>query len=152
MSSDKGFSLLELLCVLGILSIFFHFTSRFNLFHKKMVNSTTSSLLVLIKHARHKAIIQHEYVVMCGSIDMQHCDGHWGRGILVLTHRHICHRFKIPEHIKLTWRGCEVTPRQIKFDWFGFAKGYQGTFRICNVNRRVCRMLVLSPSGIVREK
>ena len=75
----------------------FHLLAAFTFFIMGWL-TLTSSLLVLIKHARHKAVIQHEYVVMCGSIDMQHCDGHWGRGILVLTHHRIYYRFKIPEH------------------------------------------------------
>jgi len=142
MNQQNGFSLLELLCVLAILSIFAYAGSAQFLVlsqssqDKKMIQNRMRELSDALTQARQLAVVSGQASYLCGGIG---CDGDWSSGFVLyqedlsnhdaskITYR----RMSFDEALEVFWQGFPVKKQLIEFQSDGLS-GYQnGTFEFC---------------------
>lgn len=140
MNHQGGFSLLELLCVLAILSIFAYVGSAQFLVldqasqNKNTIQTSIKQLSDAITQARQLAVISGQVSYLCGGTE---CDGNWSSGFVLyqddLSHDHdkTYQRVSFDEDLNVYWQGFPVNKQQIEFQSNGLS-GYQnGTFEFC---------------------
>ncbi|NLQ18421.1 prepilin-type N-terminal cleavage/methylation domain-containing protein [Marinomonas sp. M1K-6] len=140
MGHQHGFSLLELLCVLAIISILAYVGSTPILSmsqkskDKSTLNDSILHLANALTQARQLAVLSGQASFLCGGVA---CDGHWSSGFKLYqiepvsgvekTYRQIV----FDASLQVSWRGFPVKKQQIEFQSNGLS-GYQnGTFVFC---------------------
>lgn len=140
MGHQHGFSLLELLCVLAILSILAYvgsaqfLTVSQNTQDKNALKTEMKRLSDALIQARQLAVVSGQTSFLCGG---EHCDGHWSSGFTLYqavpfggldkVYRHIV----FDDLLNVSWRGFPSQKKQIEFHSNGLS-GYQnGTFEFC---------------------
>lgn len=154
MSHQKGFSLLEMLCVLAILSILAyagaaHFqAANQDEQDQTLLKNSIKALSDALLQARQLAVVSGSASFLCGGFA---CDGDWSSGFVLYqadasSSDDILYR-AIAFHDDLTvfWAGFPVSKQQIEFHSNGLS-GYQnGTFEFCLGNWQA--FLVVNQSG-----
>lgn len=140
MNRQYGFSLLELLCVLAILSILAHAGSaQFLSVSQKTKDKNTlkndmKRLADALTQARQLAVISGQTSFLCGGLS---CDGGWSSGFTLYqiepdsdVEKHY-RQIAFDHELAVSWRGFPVKKQQIEFRPNGLS-GYQnGTFEFC---------------------
>ncbi|MBJ7539106.1 GspH/FimT family pseudopilin [Marinomonas transparens] len=154
MDHQSGFSLLELICVLAILSILAYVGSSQLLTvsqdskDKKSLTADIKALSEALLQARQLAVASGEESFVCGG---DNCSGNWSSGLRLYQasrdlgeekeYRQIT--FEAP--LQVSWRGFPANKKQIEYQPNGLS-GYQnGTFLFCL--GRWQGSLVLNQSG-----
>lgn len=146
MKHQGGFSLLELLCVLAILSIFAYAGSAQFLAlnqssqDKNTIQNSMKQLSDALTQARQLAVISGQASYLCGGIE---CDGAWSSGFVLYQEEQLngddygsgndkaYRRITFDEALGVSWQGFPVNKQQIEFQSNGLS-GYQnGTFEFC---------------------
>jgi type IV fimbrial biogenesis protein FimT len=140
MSHQRGFSLLELLCVLAILSIFAHIGAASflsvsqNTQDKNTLKNEMKRLAEALIHARQLAVVSGQPSFLCGGVD---CGGDWSSGFQLYQivsfsqEKKEYQRIIFNELLQVSWRGFPIKKQQIEFQSNGLS-GYQnGTFAFC---------------------
>ncbi|WP_100188713.1 GspH/FimT family pseudopilin [Marinomonas sp. BSi20584] len=140
MGRQYGFSLLELLCVLAILSILAHAGSAHflsvsqNTKDKNTLKNEMKRLADALTQARQLAVISGQTSFLCGGLN---CDGVWSSGFTLYqiepnSGAEKRYRQVIFEpSLAVSWSGFPVKKQQIEFLSNGLS-GYQnGTFEFC---------------------
>jgi type IV fimbrial biogenesis protein FimT len=154
MNRQNGFSLLELLCVLAILSILAYAGSaQFLSVSQKTKDKNTlknemKRLADALTQARQLAVISGQTSFLCGGLG---CNGGWSYGFTLYQFEPIS---GVKKHYRqiifepllaVSWSGFPVKKQQIEFRFNGLS-GYQnGTFEFCLGAWRA--ELVLNQSG-----
>lgn len=140
MSRQHGFSLLELLCVLAILSILAYAGSaQFLSVSQKTKDKNTlknemKRLADALTQARQLAVISGQTSFLCGG---QNCNGGWSSGFTLYqiepnsgAEKHY-RQIVFDPSLVVSWRGFPTQKNQIEFRSNGLS-GYQnGTFEFC---------------------
>ena len=126
-----GYSLLELLACLAIVSLFATFatTSWHHLMQRQKANAITQSLIRTVNYARTQALVRQQPLLICplteGSI---HCGNDWSIGWQVTTLQAQRLRYITPPaNLRIQWRDLRQT-NQIKISPNGDAQGSNGSF------------------------
>lgn len=150
--SQRAFSLLEILCLLALLSAssaFFwgsgvaHFYSAWR--ETQQLTQQTETLLRSIERARLLAMNSGQQVFMCGG---KNCDGHWSDSIY-LTHSlsgaFVWQRSFI-QQTRIRWRGFPVQRDFIIFLASGLSSYQNGSFYLC-VGDSEAHRVIINQSG-----
>lgn len=153
----SGFSLIEMLVVmLLILSLASLCVSRM----EDLVAGVKLHIMVyqvqrLLQVARVEAMSQDEAMIVCPSLDGDHCGGQWQQGLLVLTaakpYEKIAAYQNQDPRLLLTYRGFGAQDK-ILLQPEGMLKQQNGTFTLSYVSptRRWTKKLIMNRSGRVR--
>ncbi|AEF54165.1 GspH/FimT family pseudopilin [Marinomonas posidonica] len=141
MVQQFGYSLLELLCVLAILSLLAHLGSSqvlsFNqdLEDQRILKTQVTRLANGLTQARQLAVASGRLSYLCGGI--QRCTGDWSTGFRLYQNTESNQAEKTFASISFTsdllvaWRGFPAQKKQIEYRLNGLS-GYQnGTFIFC---------------------
>lgn len=140
MHHQRGFSLLELLCVLAILSILAHAGSAQFLSvsqkarDKNTLKSEMKRLAQALTQARQLAVISGQSSYLCGGVD---CDGHWSDGFklyqMASTNgvEKIYRQILFDHSLVVSWHGFPIKKQQIEFQSNGLSSYQNGTFEFC---------------------
>ncbi|WP_394178718.1 GspH/FimT family pseudopilin [Marinomonas posidonica] len=155
MVQQCGYSLLELLCVLAILSLLAHLgSSHFLSVNQDLENQRTLKTEVArlangLTQARQLAVASGRLSYLCGGI--RHCTGDWSAGFRVYQHTESGETEKtfasmpFASGLLVAWRGFPAQKTQIEYRLNGLS-GYQnGTFVFCLGRWKMA--LVLNQSG-----
>ena len=164
-SINQGFSLIETLITLIIISIILGFTIPY--FHQQMAKieseKTQNLLLSAIRLAKSNASIQRSNIVICSSPDIMKCTKNtWNDGVLIFLDSNNNKQFDTNEHMiihkstqlkygNLEWRGTLSSPSisfLAKHD--GLPIGNNGSFYYCSNYDLPNKRIVLSKMGHVR--
>ncbi|HSW93269.1 MAG TPA: GspH/FimT family pseudopilin [Gammaproteobacteria bacterium] len=131
-SKMRGFTLLELLTVLGIIALLsiVGFSGIIFFSQKSESDVAESNLINAIQLTRAEAIARHEKVILCGSPDQVECSPDWDKGYLIKTASRILYHF--PAHTdnqRLQWRSFPTHKPQLEFLPDGLSYFQNGTFR-----------------------
>lgn len=158
MNHQGGFSLLELLCVLAILSVFAYagsaqfFVLSQSSQDKNTIQNAMKQLSDALTQARQLAVVSGQTSYVCGGTD---CDGDWSSGFVLYQgdlssgndkdNGKAYRRITFDDTLEVSWRGFPVNKQQIEFQNNGLS-GYQnGTFEFCLATWKAG--LVLNQSG-----
>lgn len=137
MRQQQGFTLLELLVVLTILSVLAYFGSAQLL----VVNSTMADRRVLqdslkilsdaLLQSRQLAIVSGQKSLLCGGIA---CSGHWSEGYEIYQHNLHSKAVKqtmFTSNVSIRWRGFPAKKNFIEFKSNGLSAYQNGRFELC---------------------
>ncbi|MDH0336609.1 GspH/FimT family protein [Metapseudomonas otitidis] len=158
-----GFSLLELLITLLLLSVLFGLAipplAAFKA--RQELNSFQQDLTRLIRHARHHALLNKTRVSICTTDNTGKCStleygsltsfiDEKGRRMLK-GDTDILMRLDIPSSLKVQWRG--MRPRSsLHFSPYGMTFVSNGTFTLCHRKPNTHHLkTVISPQGRIRS-
>lgn len=154
MLHQKGFSLLEMLCVLAILSVLAYAGSAQFLVASQdtqdqtLLNNAINELSDALLQARQLAVVSGSPSFVCGGLA---CDGNWSSGFILYqgdesSSDYILYRsIAFNDLLAVSWAGFPVNKQQIEFHSNGLS-GYQnGTFEFCLGSWQAT--LVLNQSG-----
>ncbi|MCB5161342.1 GspH/FimT family pseudopilin [Marinomonas algarum] len=140
MTHQAGFSLLELMCVLAVISLLAYIGATPILAlgqhnqDKSTLNMARQQLADALTQARQLAVVSGQASYVCGGTG---CDGDWSSGISAhqtmasgdIVNPFLQHRFA--SSINMVWSGFPVQKTFIVFEHHGLS-GYQnGTFEFC---------------------
>lgn len=154
MTHQQGFSLIELMCVLAIVSLLAflgsaHFLSvSQNTQDKYTLRTDRQHLADALTQARQLAVVSGQMSFLCGGSD---CDGRWSSGFTLYQNdtsesgKRVVQKHVFSALEGVAWRGFPTQKKQIEFNSTGLS-GYQnGTFEFCLRNWQAD--LVLNQSG-----
>jgi len=140
MSRQNGFSLLELLCILVILSILAHVGSVHFLSvsqqaqDQNTLKTEMKRLAEALIQARQLAVSSGQTSYVCGGVK---CVGGWSMGFLLYQiesrsgEKHEFRQITFDHSVTVFWHGFPIRKQQIEFQFNGLS-GYQnGTFSFC---------------------
>lgn len=147
-ASQKAFSLLEILCVLAILSslasVVLHSSLMSSLFdgHYSQVKTSQTSLAQGLLLARQYAVQSQQTVLLCGGSSLyslsvyqeqeeQSCAGQWSAGWSIQQNNKIKTQRPTESHVHITWSGFPARKPFIRFRPNGHTDYQNGTFLIC---------------------
>jgi type IV fimbrial biogenesis protein FimT len=167
MFTQKGFSLIEVLCVLCITSILITAgTPAFsNIIKGNRSRNLSNQLFRIIQYTRSKAAFLREDVILCPSDDSTTCINNWNIPLIVFVDLNrnkkrdadekidqTTHLNKANSSINLTWRA-SGTSRYLRFISDGSTASQNGSFRICPKDGELAyiKKIILYRSGRARE-
>ncbi|TYL47575.1 GspH/FimT family pseudopilin [Marinomonas sp. IMCC 4694] len=139
MTHQQGFSLIELMCVLAIMSLLAALGSAH--FLRVSQHTQDKNTLILgrqyladaLTQARQLAVVSGKTSFLCGGLV---CDGRWSSGFTLYQTDSVQGRRVVQEHVyeallQVVWQGFPTQKTQIEFQSNGLS-GYQnGTFAFC---------------------
>ncbi|BDX03373.1 type IV minor pilin protein FimT [Marinomonas pontica] len=147
MNRLHGFSLLELMCVLAILSILAHVGSMQFLSvsqsgqDKQTLKNEMKRLGEALTQARQLAVISGQASFLCGGVT---CDGVWSSGFSLYQTEPVTPNLLEDDRVKkwfrqmafdkalrVSWRGFPAKKQQIEFHSNGLSSYQNGTFELC---------------------
>ncbi|MGE3919927.1 MAG: GspH/FimT family pseudopilin [Gammaproteobacteria bacterium] len=161
MNRPAGFNFIECMIVLIIISIVTSFSM--SLFRSYMRQNESivfiHQFVNLLENARVSAVMQHEIVTVCASLDSKKCEGQWENGVIAFTDVDGSGEFKIGDK-KLSKIGTiekklvihwKRKKNLLQFSPSGNVRFGNGTFILENVlNRKKRYFIVVSMTGRVR--
>lgn len=150
----RGFTLLELLTVLAVLSILLTMAISWGrpllLENRSVVN--LNGLLRAINYARSEAILRGDNLILCASSDQQKCNtAQWEKGQILLTKEGVLlHLFSgLAAGGRLIWNSSFNKDSSIEWLATGFTNGQRGSFYYCAENAAIknSKKLVLLNTG-----
>ena len=164
MNKNKGFSLIELIIVLTVISILSAYampTFR-QLRQNKAIESARNSLFVELQFARTKAIMSQSYIVVCPSVSNSACadDANWHKGWIVFIDKN--HDKKYNNNDEILRIGNAMQPgvsaissnyrKKIRFNGLGFAPGTNLSINFCDERGNdFAQAIIISNSGRVKQ-
>lgn len=161
---EQGFTLVELLICLAILSILLSLTNPgfSQWLQRYQADKVINELVRAISLARATAITSNKMVTLCRSMDGQNCGGRWEEGSIIFTDQNA--DSKINGNDQLIYRLEALKyPGTIKFRAFqnkqylqmtplGFSNYQNGNFTYCPANNdaRLAQQLIISRTGRTR--
>ena len=151
MRHEQGFTLLELICVLAILSILgaFGATSLFSTQQdskdKATLLSDVKNLANALRQARHLAIESGSSSYVCGGIN---CSGNWSDGFEVRQSSALdtTYRSVLLDHaVHIIWHGFPANKSSITFLPTGLSSYQNGTFFLCYLRWKAS--IIINQSG-----
>ncbi len=144
-----GYTLFETLVVLSIFSILSvsSYGLMRNLFDSNHQYVQANHLISILQYARLEAVRRGLPVIVCGSSDLQSCDGDWSRGQVIKVKEEILRVFpqrKVHEY--WAWKSSFGKNHQLEFTPLGFTKGQQGSFYTAQEVGRGYRIVVTHTS------
>lgn len=100
-------TILELIISLSILALIAYFTlphlQRFT--QQNQLQQLTTQYIGLLHEGYMEAILQNRPFILCGANQQHHCDGHWQKGAILMSHNTIFKQIPaLPHGIKMTVR------------------------------------------------
>lgn len=132
----RGFSLIELMMVLMIAGVFsvMGFEGKF-FWQKTQAEVLQSQLFNAISLTRSEAIVHHDKIILCGSLDQATCSDQWQSGYIIKTDNEIIYHFQnLSVKGKLYWRSFPDNKQQLEFMPDGLPNSENGTFWFCCVD------------------
>lgn len=151
----KGFTLIELLCILLLFGILHRLASSGleSLLRQQKILTAASELLETFQFVRTKAIMQNEWIGICGSANQQQCTSDWSQGYIVFKGRLDCLNEPIPidQILHVTQHKTKTTifaDEHIAFVFTGEGSCLnRGTLKIGQKKSTLTRQLVVFDSG-----
>ncbi|WP_133011666.1 GspH/FimT family pseudopilin [Marinomonas flavescens] len=151
MRNKRGFSLLELMCVLAVLSLFAVIGSA--VFLKAEQKSKDRDTLIAdvlnvtnaLQEARQLSIESGESTYICGGLS---CSGDWSYGFKVIQPDHLggLYRKVVFDHdVRILWKGFPANKSRITFLPNGLSSYQNGTFWFCYLSWKTS--IVINQSG-----
>jgi type IV fimbrial biogenesis protein FimT len=158
---DKGFTIIELMIVLGIMSVILTLaaTGFVDLRKNNLLLSEVYSLRASINKARSEALVQRTFVIICRSSDGSTCTpGDWNAGYIGFTDADGTGNPSDPNAIILSHTVSDqlaidynAPDSQLRFNSRGFALGFDGTLTVCDDRgAEFAKALIVLPVGGVR--
>jgi type IV fimbrial biogenesis protein FimT len=146
---DMGFSLIELMMVLGVLAILITVgvPSFNNLIADNRQLSEVYAIRATLNNARTEALAQRTFVTVCRSSDGASCTGNWNQGYIAFTDfdgdgvldpngprgdQIIQAKEKDSSTLDITYLPLVVGTTRIRFNSRGNALGFSGTIKLCD--------------------
>jgi type IV fimbrial biogenesis protein FimT len=162
--TNLGFSLIELLFAVTILSILTGFTLTFyqtSLLATRLT-TLTDRVQAMLYSAQSEAIYRHTPVTVCKSLEGIHCGGTSQSGWLLFLNRYTEHphpeqRLRVYPHFdpseRVQWRGAGGRDF-LTFQADGSVRGYNGRFILCVkiLTKTQGRLIKISPTGRIRSE
>ena len=160
----KGFTLIELMAVIAIVSILFGIgiPSMQRLITKSEVASRVNQMVGLLNYSRVYSVSNNVVVTLCPSANGQTCSKDWSQGQMVFTDINKNHvkdeediilrvAPQLPENHVMTWRAFQ-NKKYLQYSPTGFTRYQNGTFRYCVTGEKLSynRALIINISGRVR--
>lgn len=162
--TSSGFSLIELLFAVTVLSILTGFTLTFYQTYllDTRLTTLTDRFQAILYSAQSEAIYRHTPVTLCNSQDGVHCGGMSQSGWLLFLNRYTDHphstqRLRVYPHFdsseRILWRGAGGRD-YLTFQADGSARGYNGRFILCVkvLTKTRGRLIKISPTGRIRSE
>lgn len=165
MKNTNGFTLLELLLTILILSIIvtIGIPSLSSLIESSRSQNIYNNLFTLIQYTRSRAAFLHEDVILCPSENTNTCINNWQKPIIIFVDKNknrkrdekelidrVANLLKDQETI--TWRA-SATSRYLRYTSTGETGNQNGTFTICNKNKNMeyTKKIIIYRSGRARK-
>ncbi|MGB3384968.1 MAG: GspH/FimT family pseudopilin [Marinomonas sp.] len=151
MQNKQGFSLLEVMCVLAILSLLAVIGSGFIIQNaqrnedKAVLLDDVKNLSNALQEARLLAIQSGDSSYVCGGAD---CRGNWSDGFVVMQTEQfggLYRRVVFDHEINIAWQGFPANKSRITFLPTGLSSYQNGTFLFCYLDWHT--RLVINQSG-----
>lgn len=159
----QGQTLIELLISMTILALLVGMAvpTLGRLIDNHRAKTTIYTLNSLLQRARQEAVGRGDYVTVCPSEDLQHCDKNWNGPLMVFTDSNRSETLDAGE--QLLWQQAAVSGGElsysnrrtpfVQFKPTGHGNGIAGTFRFKSDHLDVqSRRLTVIPSGRVSLK
>ena len=151
--SNKGFTLMEVLLVMAVLSlialsglsniVFDHYSA---LKQRESLKADATSLVDLIDRARSHSVNTGRPIYMCGGLE---CNGNWSERIFLADERSLSSIYvsaSLSPSAVVVWRGFPVLRDYIAFLPTGLSAYQNGSFYLCEDGNQALRV-VISQSG-----
>lgn len=142
-SSDYGFTLLEILITLTIVSVLLSVTvpSGKELLRQQEINSVTNQMINLLHYTRQIAVNSGYNTGVCPTIDLATCSDNWHQAFIVYKDLNSDKIFNpaldeilqvavLPPSWSVNWRAFN-SQHQIRFQPSGYTFNQNGTFELC---------------------
>lgn len=129
----NGFSLIELLFVLFIITVFAILVvpSYQMSFNRSQDQVLKQQLLRAIQLTRSTAMIKNQLATLCKSSDGKTCSGQWAQGYIVIVNQQVIYTFdRSVVGSQLNWRAAKKSP-DLSFLPNGYTDNENGTFWYC---------------------
>lgn len=148
-----GFSLIELLIVIVLLSILL--LGGISLWREfvqhNRANATVHQITTALQFARSEAIKNNGLVIFCASQNQKTCDGPWQNGQIILIKNKILRIYSpLSNKDRLIWKSAFGKNDRLEFVSTGFTNGQSGSFWYCPNDLRFAKRIVVLQSGRTR--
>jgi type IV fimbrial biogenesis protein FimT len=154
MLSNRGFSLLELLVTIAIISIFLLIgLPNFHEFIvKNRVETQVQQIISAINYARSEAINRNQVITFCKSNNRQTCGGQWRDGQIILAGNEVLRAYSaLPEADQLSFNSSLGKDDALQLLPSGFTNGQTGSFNYCSgKDLKNTRRIVIAQTGRMR--
>lgn len=140
MDQQRGFSLLEVLCVLTIISVLAYFGSAPFLSasqatqDKLTLKNERQQLADVLTQARQLAVVSGQSSFVCGGRD---CNGIWSSGFSLYQStspdnvKKTVREYAFNDSVRVVWNGFPTQKTQVEFLTRGLSAYQNGTFEFC---------------------
>ncbi|MFT2109688.1 GspH/FimT family protein [Marinomonas sp. 2405UD68-3] len=133
MNKVKGFTLIEVLVVITIVSSVSVFLSSSNAFsllsNENTLLKAKENLGLSLLRARQLAVNSQTEVILCGGVS---CNGNWSQGVSILIQNDVLYSHVFPNDIEVKWKGFPVHKTSVSFLPNGLSSYQNGTFYLCD--------------------
>lgn len=164
MHQQKGFTLIELIIVLSILTIILSIaTPNFLKFKQKMyLDSERNRLTVSLHFARNFAITNNTHVIVCPSDKGNECDSgsNWHSGWIVFIdkngNREHDEDEKLLRHENKSLKSIDIRSSihrsKIRFNSMGYSPGTNTSIHFCDMNNStIPRSIIINNAGRIKQ-
>lgn len=160
MKVQKGFTLVELMTVIAIVSITLGlgYPGMKQMLIKSRVNSYTQTLLSTIHSARQAAIVRNKYITVCASANGVDCETDWSAGHLIFIDQNGNRQLDtedarlnyiegINEADNVKWQSFKVA-NTLQFLPTGITNHQNGTFTVCGLGKtQYAKAVIITKMG-----
>lgn len=160
----QGFTFFELIVTLLMMMILVVIALPYSqhLIQEYRATTIINQLFYALHYAKNEAILRGETIIVCGSLDQQHCDGHWSSYRIIFVDKNKNHlldekdellRIYPPLIDGMLQLSAFGSSQYIKWSSKGYTNQQNGTF-VYNANDhdpRYSRMLIINKAGRIRK-